>query len=160
MSCQVAPRSALRNSPMRTARKTVPGLAQLDFFFQAEDVIRDLTVTGVQTCALPIWGGLTGYASDASVNLIVLGDMSIQAGGAFALDGEGFPQSNGPGAGGTLAYTGAGGAYGGVGGASSLGAAGGGTYGSAVQPIDRGSGGGLGNGPVFGSSSAGVALRL
>src|SRR2546430_7611585 len=35
------------------------------FFFQAEDGIRDLTVTGVQTCALPIywrpgrdaWGG-------------------------------------------------------------------------------------------------------
>src|SRR2546430_7022191 len=41
------------------------------FFFQAEDGIRDLTVTGVQTCALPIsvrllrrvagrrWGGVT-----------------------------------------------------------------------------------------------------
>src|SRR2546430_9755003 len=27
------------------------------FFFQAEDGIRDLTVTGVQTCALPIWAG-------------------------------------------------------------------------------------------------------
>src|SRR6266567_2284310 len=27
------------------------------FFFQAEDGIRDLTVTGVQTCALPIWSG-------------------------------------------------------------------------------------------------------
>src|SRR5256886_3317267 len=27
------------------------------FFFQAEDGIRDLTVTGVQTCALPICGG-------------------------------------------------------------------------------------------------------
>src|SRR5216683_6358555 len=27
------------------------------FFFQAEDGIRDLIVTGVQTCALPIWGG-------------------------------------------------------------------------------------------------------
>src|SRR2546430_3640598 len=26
----------------------------LNFFFQAEDGIRDLTVTGVQTCALPI----------------------------------------------------------------------------------------------------------
>src|SRR5206468_8704132 len=25
------------------------------FFFQAEDGIRDLIVTGVQTCALPIW---------------------------------------------------------------------------------------------------------
>src|SRR2546430_3043005 len=28
----------------------------LFFFFQAEDGIRDLTVTGVQTCALPIFG--------------------------------------------------------------------------------------------------------
>src|SRR3989475_8925742 len=28
------------------------------FFFQAEDGIRDLTVTGVQTCALPICFGL------------------------------------------------------------------------------------------------------
>src|SRR2546430_9206386 len=31
---------------------------ELYFFFQAEDGIRDLTVTGVQTCALPIWRGL------------------------------------------------------------------------------------------------------
>src|SRR2546430_3533564 len=30
-------------------------LVFLVFFFQAEDGIRDLTVTGVQTCALPIW---------------------------------------------------------------------------------------------------------
>src|SRR5688572_31384496 len=30
-------------------------LIWLIFFFQAEDGIRDLTVTGVQTCALPIW---------------------------------------------------------------------------------------------------------
>src|SRR5437867_8901486 len=28
------------------------------FFFQAEDGIRDRTVTGVQTCALPIWSFL------------------------------------------------------------------------------------------------------
>src|SRR4030066_361902 len=27
------------------------------FFFQAEDGIRDSSVTGVQTCALPIWCG-------------------------------------------------------------------------------------------------------
>src|SRR5699024_11344519 len=26
------------------------------FFYQAEDGIRDRNVTGVQTCALPIWG--------------------------------------------------------------------------------------------------------
>src|SRR2546430_17669121 len=30
------------------------------FFFQAEDGIRDLTVTGVQTCALPIFLGSFG----------------------------------------------------------------------------------------------------
>src|SRR2546429_8889466 len=28
------------------------------FFFQAEDGIRDVAVTGVQTCALPICGGI------------------------------------------------------------------------------------------------------
>src|SRR2546430_8454346 len=33
------------------------------FFFQAEDGIRDLTVTGVQTCALPIWDLPTGGAT-------------------------------------------------------------------------------------------------
>src|SRR2546430_15449245 len=34
------------------------------FFFQAEDGIRDLTVTGVQTCALPIFTcGSTGSRS-------------------------------------------------------------------------------------------------
>src|SRR5437773_10707629 len=30
------------------------------FFFQAEDGIRDRDVTGVQTCALPIWKVLAG----------------------------------------------------------------------------------------------------
>src|SRR5207248_8153579 len=34
------------------------------FFFQAEDGIRDRTVTGVQTCALPIFGaGVMGSAT-------------------------------------------------------------------------------------------------
>src|SRR5688572_32557763 len=32
----------------------------LYFFFQAEDGIRDLTVTGVQTCALPIFASHHG----------------------------------------------------------------------------------------------------
>src|SRR6266852_5118328 len=49
------------------------------FFFQAEDGIRDATVTGVQTCALPIFDGIlkgfgwaanpadvTGFANSAS----------------------------------------------------------------------------------------------
>src|SRR2546430_9843675 len=38
------------------------------FFFQAEDGIRDLTVTGVQTCALPISYGI-GVAVMAQLSL-------------------------------------------------------------------------------------------
>src|SRR3712207_9363732 len=34
------------------------------FFYQAEDGIRDIGVTGVQTCALPIYGG-DGRAAEA-----------------------------------------------------------------------------------------------
>src|SRR5437763_5468594 len=37
------------------------------FFFQAEDGIRDTSVTGVQTCALPIWDGMT-ILPEASAN--------------------------------------------------------------------------------------------
>ena len=39
------------------------------FFFQAEDGIRDRLVTGVQTCALPIWGngGVVGLPQQAIV---------------------------------------------------------------------------------------------
>src|SRR5260370_36140573 len=48
------------------------------FFFQAEDGIRDSSVTGVQTCALPIYGltpaahlkksGIDAYAVQVSVS--------------------------------------------------------------------------------------------
>src|SRR5438094_5986687 len=37
------------------------------FFFQAEDGIRDRTVTGVQTCALPISGIRVGYLGGPGV---------------------------------------------------------------------------------------------
>src|SRR3972149_10660124 len=40
------------------------------FFFQAEDGIRDLTVTGVQTCALPI--------SAQAVNVLDLADLAAR----------------------------------------------------------------------------------
>src|SRR5690554_7254974 len=41
----------------------MPTLNFLPFFFQAEDGIRDADVTGVQTCALPIWLGSSGSIS-------------------------------------------------------------------------------------------------
>src|SRR2546430_11710478 len=39
------------------------------FFFQAEDGIRDLTVTGVQTCALPIWYWFVGSQPKAAFKI-------------------------------------------------------------------------------------------
>src|SRR5256886_10771634 len=44
---------------------------EFDFFFQAEDGIRDLTVTGVQTCALPILG-----ASQLPAGVAVVGRLA------------------------------------------------------------------------------------
>src|SRR2546427_3370440 len=42
----------------------------LFFFFQAEDGIRDLTVTGVQTCALPICSDVTKCMVDAEGKIV------------------------------------------------------------------------------------------
>src|SRR2546430_4852903 len=46
------------------------------FFFQAEDGIRDLTVTGVQTCALPIsWRSQQIHGVDTIMIWIARGEM-------------------------------------------------------------------------------------
>src|SRR2546430_13406217 len=52
------------------------------FFFQAEDGIRDLTVTGVQTCALPIWP----YSHGCGLRLIfyLVGVATVVATGLWA----------------------------------------------------------------------------
>src|SRR5256886_15800548 len=50
--------SSSKREMARRAQEFIPELRVqylTFFFFQAEDGIRDLTVTGVQTCALPIW---------------------------------------------------------------------------------------------------------
>src|SRR2546426_5342047 len=44
------------------------------FFFQAEDGIRDYKVTGVQTCALPIWVQLHQPRSDQPAHRSAPGD--------------------------------------------------------------------------------------
>src|SRR5215813_3212799 len=52
------------------------------FFFQAEDGIRDADVTGVQTCALPIFvvGWLFGLAVVGAIVLLVAPDAADHAG--------------------------------------------------------------------------------
>src|SRR5206468_9558273 len=49
--------------------KVVNGLRIFFFFFQAEDGIRDLIVTGVQTCALPI--SILGSADDSAAGAAI-----------------------------------------------------------------------------------------
>src|SRR2546430_15826133 len=44
------------------------------FFFQAEDGIRDLTVTGVQTCALPISAFTSSRGDSACASCHIFGD--------------------------------------------------------------------------------------
>src|SRR5690554_7147933 len=48
-----------------------------DFFFQAEDGIRDLYVTGVQTCALPIFVGAGAYQRKAVSRNTAAGEIDV-----------------------------------------------------------------------------------
>src|SRR2546430_17078016 len=59
------------------------------FFFQAEDGIRDLTVTGVQTCALPIYLSLT-RTSDADGILWAKEVEDYQRFGVIVTDRHGY----------------------------------------------------------------------
>src|SRR2546426_8083800 len=65
------------------------------FFFQAEDGIRDYKVTGVQTCALPIWAGGDGVVREfealAPMELSVLAERRRHAPGGAAGGGSGAP---------------------------------------------------------------------
>src|SRR2546430_11317674 len=48
------------------------------FFFQAEDGIRDLTVTGVQTCALPISDDAPGPRRGRRARSLAEGSVALQ----------------------------------------------------------------------------------
>ncbi len=101
---------------------------------------------------------LTLSGAPAGLNVAVLKDFNLA--GNVTLDNVGYPQANGPGAGNTNANQGSGGGYGGAGGNSASGALGGVIYGSAVQPMDFGSGGGSGVATTSGGSEGGGAVQL
>src|SRR2546429_5800033 len=56
------------------------------FFFQAEDGIRDVAVTGVQTCALPIYLTLT---NSGVLTVNNNSDFTLNGGGNFLQNGTG-----------------------------------------------------------------------
>src|SRR3712207_8298751 len=59
------------------------------FFFQAEDGIRDIGVTGVQTCALPIYRGRQVQDPSPQRALVVVGGIGTELGDP--LDGRRQP---------------------------------------------------------------------
>ncbi|MDO8804872.1 MAG: hypothetical protein Q7R35_10600, partial [Elusimicrobiota bacterium] len=82
------------------------------------------------------------------IDLIVKSSMTVTGGGMVLADGMGYPPGNGPGRGNDGPY-GGGGSYGGQGGGSDLP-----PYGSLINPVDFGSGGGY---QISGSSDPGGA---
>src|SRR2546430_11294083 len=61
----------------------------VSFFFQAEDGIRDLTVTGVQTCALPIfWTFPTARDRGLGRQLVFDDDTFVEPGGKALVTNE------------------------------------------------------------------------
>ena len=101
-------------------------------------------------------GSFTCPSAKTNIDIAVLRNATIDAGGLMSADGKGYLTASGPGAGMSSNYTGSGAGYGGYGGASSA-AAGGVTYGSAQLPADPGSGGGRGwQGTTAGGEGGGV----
>ena len=114
-------------------------------------VLSNLTITA--------GGLLTSLPGQSNLDLMVLQNVDIAAGGAIVVDANGFAQASGPGAGQSIGGSGSGAGYGGLGGASAT-APGGTNYGSAQQPVDRGSGGGFRSGTIYAGSEGGGAIRL
>ncbi len=104
-------------------------------------------------------GTFTCLSTQTNLDLSVLRNATIDAGGVMAVDGKGYPIASGLGAGLSSNSIGSGAGYGGDGGASSL-SLGGVTYGSAQQPVDRGSGGGRGWQATTGGAEGGGAIRV
>jgi len=103
---------------------------------------------------------LTMRPNETNVSLNVVRDVIIAAGGAINVDGKGFGRGLGTSPGATLASKGAGGGYGGAGGNSQYGALGGTNYGSALKPVDRGSGGGAGANAYSVGCEGGGAVQM
>ena len=102
----------------------------------------------------------THLGTQSNLDLTVFGNAIVQTNGFISVDAKGYNgAAGGPGAGLMLTNDGSGGGYGGTGGASASGITGGVTYGSASQPTDRGSRGGL-NPPYVDFSQGGGAVRM
>ena len=118
---------------------------------QADLFITNGTSVAIGPVADGVWNNLTISSNSSltlasnvqTMNLTISSNLTIQAGGALTVDGQGVPANNGVGHGiGTL-NSGSGGGHGGLGSAGINVAAGGGVnYDSIISPSIAGSGGG------------------
>ena len=102
-------------------------------------------------------GGVINHtAGIGGFDLTITGDLLVDTGGKILMDGKGYGQDSGPGAGGHSGsyYRGSGGGHGGAGGNSNT-YAGGGAYCSVTAPSCLGSGGGDGHSTGAGGSGGG-----
>src|ERR1044071_6466525 len=131
----------------------------------------NLTVSGGATVystllsglsSLQIWSNSMVIYSNGTRSVTTASNMTIQAGGAFILDGMGYRANLGPGAGRIFISpgwtSGGGDGYGGFGGNGACDAEGGNAYGSLGEPLDFGSGGG--GAETSGGGAGGGVLHL
>ncbi len=143
-------------------------IAADDFTYDGDDIIVDgcvVTIDGAHSFAsLSVinTGTVTHTAEVAGLQLTITGDVTVDAGAAVSVDGKGYPALTGPGAGTPVdAGRASGAGHGGEGGDGTPGGPphpGGGTYGSATEPLDLGSGGG--NYSTLLGGAGGGAIRL
>lgn len=86
-----------------------------------------------------------------NLNLTITGDLAIDHLSSIDLSGQGYSANKGPGKGQFDGSAGSGAGYGATGGSTQAGTPGGPSYGSALEPLDLGSGGGngIGTGPYI-----------
>ncbi|MEA3306609.1 MAG: hypothetical protein U9Q34_02370 [Elusimicrobiota bacterium] len=98
-------------------------------------------------------GGYNGSADSGRLNLISP-SINISSTGKILADGRGYGSASGPGKG-INAWSGSGGGYGGMGGKGAN-VLGGQVYGSIVEPLELGSGGGVSRGSYGGGAGGGL----
>ncbi len=102
----------------------------------------------------------TTMGEQYKTNLTISGNCSIGPSGSINVDAKGYAGSQGPGAPTSFSSSNGGGSYGGIGGATSGNLRpGGSVYGSLLEPVSIGSGGGDYSGNVFGGFGGG-AVKL
>jgi hypothetical protein len=118
---------------------------------------RGLTLTTLHLCTNST---LTDLPGDPSLDVVVLNSALLDPGSRMTVDATGYPvgTNRGPGAAPDGAGFAGGGGYGGPGGLGFNGAPGGLTYGSATQPVDLGSAGGIGSDDL--GTAGGGAIRF